>query len=79
MEEQQTFMQDSDIFNDEHKQFRTTVRRFAESLAPHSEEWDEAGIFPREIFKQAADLGLMGIRHDPEYGGMGLDWWYTAC
>ncbi len=79
MEEQQTFMQDSDIFNDEHKQFRTTVRRFAETLAPHSLEWDEAGIFPREVFKQAADLGLMGIRHDPEYGGMGLDWWYTAC
>jgi citronellyl-CoA dehydrogenase len=79
MEEHRVALQDDEIFNDEHKQFRTTVRRFAESLAPFSEEWDEAGIFPREVFKQAADLGLMGIRHDPDYGGMGLDWWYTVC
>jgi citronellyl-CoA dehydrogenase len=54
------------------------VRKFAESLAPHALEWDEAGIFPREVFKQAGDLGLLGIGHDPAYGGMGLDWWYTV-
>jgi len=79
MEEQRVFMQDDEIFTDDHKALRQTVRKFAESLAPHSEEWDEAGIFPREVFKQAGDLGLFGIRHDPEYGGMGLDWWFTTC
>jgi citronellyl-CoA dehydrogenase len=79
MEEHRVGLQDSDIFNEEHKQLKATVRRFAETLAPHSEEWDEAGIFPREVFKQAADLGLLGIRANPEYGGMGLDWWYTVC
>jgi len=72
-------MQDDEIFTDEHRMIRKTVRRFAESLAPHAVEWDEAGIFPREVFKQAGDLGLLGIGHDPEYGGMGLDWWYTVC
>ena len=45
----------------------------------HSEEWDEQSIFPREVFKQAGDLGLLGIGHDVEYGGLGLDWWYTAA
>jgi citronellyl-CoA dehydrogenase len=79
VEGHQITMQDDEIFNEDHRAFRTTVKKFAESLAPHAEEWDEAGIFPREIFKQAADLGLMGIRHDPNYGGMGLDWWFTAC
>ena len=79
MEEQRVFMQDDEIFTDDHKAMRQTVRKFAESLAPHSEEWDEAGIFPREVFKQAGDLGLFGIRHDPEFGGMGLDWWFTTC
>jgi citronellyl-CoA dehydrogenase len=79
MEEQRVFMQDEEIFTDDHKALRQTVRKFAESLAPHSEEWDEAGIFPREVFKQAGDLGLFGIRHDPEFGGMGLDWWFTTC
>ncbi len=72
-------MQDSEIFTEEHQALRKTVRKFAESLAPFALEWDEAGIFPREVFKQAADLGLLGIRHDEKYGGMGLDWWFTTC
>lgn len=72
-------MQDKEIFTADHRMFRETVRKFARSLAPHAEEWDAAGIFPREIFKQAGDLGLFGIGKNPEYGGMGLDWWYTTC
>ena len=72
-------MQDDEIFSEDHQAFRQTVRRFAKSLQPHAEEWDEAGIFPREVFKQAADLGLLGIRVDPAYGGSGLDWWFTTC
>jgi citronellyl-CoA dehydrogenase len=59
---------------------RETVKQFAQrEIAPHTEEWDEAGIFPREIFKKAADLGLFGIRIDPAYGGSGLDWWATTA
>lgn len=72
-------MQDNEIFTDEHRMLRQTVRKFAESLAPHAVEWDEAGIFPAEVFKRAGDLGLFGINKDPEYGGLGLDWWYTVC
>ncbi len=72
-------MQDNEIFTDEHRALRKTVRAFAKGLAEHAVEWDEAGIFPREVFKQAGDLGLLGIRADPEYGGLGLDWWYTTC
>lgn len=69
-----------DNFTEEHRLFRKTVRDFAEKeLAPHAEEWDEAGIFPREVFKRAADLGLLGIRVDPKYGGSGLDWWFTTA
>ena len=66
-------------FLTDHEQIRETVRKFAKSLAPFSEEWDEAGIFPREVFQQAGDLGLLGIGHDEAYGGLGLDWWYTAA
>ncbi len=79
MSEHRVRMQNSEIFTDEHVAMRKTVRKFAESLAPHAEEWDEAGIFPREVFKQAGDLGLLGIRAGDESGGLGLDWWYTAC
>ena len=67
-------------FTEEHDLFRQTVKQFVQTeIAPHAEEWDEAGIFPKELFKKAADLGLFGIRLDPEYGGSGLDWWYTAA
>jgi alkylation response protein AidB-like acyl-CoA dehydrogenase len=67
-------------FTDEHTLIRQTVKRFClEEIAPHSEKWDDEGIFPREIFRQAAELGLFGIRIDPKWGGSGLDWWATAA
>jgi citronellyl-CoA dehydrogenase len=72
-------MQDDEIFGEEHAAMRRTVRKFAEELAPHAEEWDREGIFPREVFERAGELGLLGIRFDPEYGGSGLDWWFTTC
>src|SRR6185436_16030588 len=67
-------------FTEEHLMLRDTVKKFVQAeIAPHAEEWDEAGIFPKELFKKAADLGLFGIRLDPAYGGSGLDLWYTAA
>ena len=66
-------------FTEEHEAFRLAVRKFVESeLAPHAKEWDDAGIFPREIFKKFGDLGFFGMRHDPAYGGSGLDYWYVV-
>jgi len=67
-------------FTEEHDMIRETVKKFARNeIAPHSADWDEAESFPRELFKQAAELGLFGIRIDPEWGGSGLDWWATAA
>jgi alkylation response protein AidB-like acyl-CoA dehydrogenase len=72
--------QDYPYFTEEHEMIRQTVKRFCrEEIAPHAERWDHDGIFPRELFKKAADLGLFGIRIDPEWGGLGLDWWATAA
>jgi alkylation response protein AidB-like acyl-CoA dehydrogenase len=72
--------QDYPYFTEEHEMIRQTVKRFCrEEIAPHAEQWDHEGIFPRELFKKAADLGLFGIRIDPEWGGLGLDWWASAA
>src|SRR6202163_3571201 len=72
--------QDYPYFTEEHEMIRQTVKRFCrEEIAPHAEEWDLAGIFPRELFKKAAALGLFGIRIDPEWGGSGLDWWASTA
>jgi len=72
--------QEFPYFTEEHEMIRQTVKRFCkEEIAPFAEEWDHAGIFPRELFKKAADLGLFGIRIGAEWGGLGLDWWANAA
>jgi alkylation response protein AidB-like acyl-CoA dehydrogenase len=66
-------------WNEEHEAFRETVRRFAaEEIRPHAEKWQEEGGFPDELFRKAGELGLLAIRFDPEWGGSGLDYWYTV-
>lgn len=67
-------------FTAEHEIFRRTVREFVEKeINPHADEWEEAGTFPaHELFKKAAQLGLLGVEYDPAYGGGGADHWYTV-
>src|SRR3954468_994713 len=68
------------FFTPEHEAFRKSVRAWVEKeLTPNALEWDRAGIFPKEIFKQAGELGFLGINHDPKYGGSGLDYWYVTA
>ncbi|HEX8698904.1 MAG TPA: acyl-CoA dehydrogenase family protein [Myxococcaceae bacterium] len=67
-------------FTEEHEAFRKSVRAWVEKeLTPHALEWDRAGIFPREVFKKAGELGFLGINHDPKYGGSGLDYWFVTA
>src|SRR5947209_1714266 len=57
-------------FTAEHEEFRQAVRRFVESeLLPHSAEWEEARWFPNDVFKRLAELGYIGLKFPPEYGG----------
>jgi citronellyl-CoA dehydrogenase len=67
-------------FTEEHELIRQTVTRFCkEEIAPYAAQWDEEGIFPRELFTKAGQLGMFGIRIDPKYGGSGQDWWARAA
>ena len=67
-------------FNEEHAAFRRTVRAWVErELTPHALEWDRAGIFPREVFKRAGELGFLGAHHDPAWGGAGGDYWFVVA
>lgn len=73
-------LRDYPQFGEEHQMFRKTVRDWCQGeLKPHAEEWEAARFFPNSVFKQAADLGLFGIRAPEAYGGLGLDWWFTTC
>ena len=60
--------------SDEQRLLQRTVREFArEEVAPVAEELDRTKAFPYEIVAKMAELGLMGIPFDEEYGGGGAD------
>lgn len=58
-------------YTPEHEAFRETIRRFVEKeIEPYVSDWDEAGIFPRELYKKAADIGMLGVGFPEQYGGI---------
>jgi acyl-CoA dehydrogenase len=53
----------------EHQAFRELVRKFIQSeVAPRAREFDKAGRFDKSLYRKMGDLGLLGIRYDPQYG-----------
>ena len=59
--------------SEEQQAIRDMARAFAqEKLAPHAAAWDEDEIFPVEVLKEAAALGLAGIYVRDDVGGSGL-------
>jgi alkylation response protein AidB-like acyl-CoA dehydrogenase len=60
--------------SEEQRMLREEVRRFAEeTVRPRATEIDETGVFPREFFDQAGELGLAGVAIPEEHGGAGMD------
>lgn len=57
------------------RQLRETLRRFVEKEMPRESAalWDRENIFPKEVFRKLADLGVMGLTVPEEYGGAGRD------
>jgi alkylation response protein AidB-like acyl-CoA dehydrogenase len=61
-------------FTDAHEELRLQIRRFLErEVVPHLDEWEET-TFPDSIMKRFGELGLLGLRYAPEYGGQGGDY-----
>ena len=61
----------------EHELFRDTVRAFVTAeIAPHVNAWDEAQTFPRELYRRAAHIGLLGLGYPEQYGGTPADSWF---
>jgi citronellyl-CoA dehydrogenase len=76
----ETVFPEHDLFaSEEHRQFRNTIRKFVqEKLVPRSREFDELGHIDKALYPEMGKLGMLGIRYDPRFGGLGLDWSYTA-
>jgi citronellyl-CoA dehydrogenase len=63
----------------EHRQFRDSVRGFVQKeLVPRAREFDKLGRVDKAIYPKMGELGLLGIRYDPKYGGQGLDYSFQA-
>src|SRR5262245_35139776 len=63
----------------EHQLFRQTVRKFVqEELVPRAREFDRMGRIDKSLFRRMGELGMLGLRYDPKWGGAGLDWSFSA-
>ena len=62
------------LFNEDHDLLRESLRRFVlKEMVPYSDEWEEAGEFPLELFKKMGELGYFGVNLPQELGGAGKD------
>lgn len=60
---------------EEQRMIKKMIREFAdEVVAPGADERDKTKQFPVEIFKQMAELNLLGLPFSEEYGGAGADY-----
>jgi acyl-CoA dehydrogenase len=59
---------------DDHRALRTQAKRFAKQhILPFAHAWDEAEEFPRELYRTAAEAGILGVGYPEEVGGSGGD------
>jgi alkylation response protein AidB-like acyl-CoA dehydrogenase len=61
-------------FTPQQEQVRETIARFAtEEMAPLVKAAEENEVFPKELFRKWAELGLLGVRYPEADGGSGFD------
>jgi alkylation response protein AidB-like acyl-CoA dehydrogenase len=61
------------LYDDDHEAFRSSFRAFVDKeITPHAEEWDAAGIVPRELFTTAGRSGFLGMEIPESLGGGGV-------
>ena len=58
---------------DDQLQIQEMARKFtADAITPFAAEWDEKHIFPKDVIREAAELGFGSIYVSEESGGIGL-------
>lgn len=71
--------QPSTVLSEDHEVFRRAVHDFVEAeIRPHASVWEDAGEFPLDLYRKAGEVGLIGLRYDPRWGGGGGDYISTC-
>jgi acyl-CoA dehydrogenase len=66
-------------YTEEHRIFREAVRKFFEKeVTPYVDEWEEAGIVPKGIWRKMGEQGFLCMDVPEEYGGAGADFLYSV-
>jgi alkylation response protein AidB-like acyl-CoA dehydrogenase len=66
-------------FTEEHKVFRDSFSAFLQKeVVPHIDKWEKTGTIDRFIWKKFGEMGYFGLNYSEEYGGLGLDIFYTV-
>jgi alkylation response protein AidB-like acyl-CoA dehydrogenase len=59
--------------NEDQRAFADTAQQFAmDNLLPNASRWDADCHFPKEVLKQAGELGFLSLYTREEQGGLGL-------
>ena len=54
-------------------ELRSAVREFAaRRIAPRAEEIDRSNQFPRDLWPELGEMGLLGLTVEEDYGGLGF-------
>ncbi|BBM01649.1 acyl-CoA dehydrogenase family protein [Microbulbifer sp. GL-2] len=67
------------VYNEEHEQFRDTVRKFLENEAvPYHSQWEKDGQVDRALWNKAGEMGFLCPQIPETYGGLELDYGYNS-
>ncbi|MDF4947512.1 acyl-CoA dehydrogenase family protein [Vibrio parahaemolyticus] len=59
--------------NEDQRAFADTAQQFSlERLAPMAAEWDEQQNFPKDVLREAGELGFLSLYTPETHGGLGL-------
>ena len=68
-------MSDTAFAAEDIQQLEDAVRRFIQTeVTPHLQSWEDAGEFPRTLYRRAAELGWTGLGYPEHLGGTPAPW-----
>lgn len=70
----------SSYFDETHDAMRASARAFlAREVIPFVDQWEDDELFPRDLYKKAADAGFLGLGYPEEYGGVPCDQFHRVA
>ncbi|MDO8450243.1 MAG: acyl-CoA dehydrogenase family protein [Rhodoferax sp.] len=65
----------TDIADEDITLVEDAARKFVQTeVAPHLNDWEEAGEFPRSLYRRAAEMGWLEMGYPEQFGGTPSPW-----